>query len=151
VIREHVLGIQFFYRQDIVLIDEFSGELMNEVMPTILGSFVDAGDNLASLLSFSRTFGLLGKFALRLRKRLFFFAKESGIIDKRTIGQRGKLFESNVYPYRLASSRKHSRLDFTNEANVPLVVLTANGASLNLAHNRAMELHLHLAHLGETN
>ena len=148
-VREHVLGIKLLNYQDIMLIDQFARELMNEIMPTILDTFVDTRDDLSIFSSGRSTIGLSGEFALSLRKGLFFGLEESRVGDKRTIREGGKLLKSNVNTDHLAGRRKRFGLDLTDKTDKPFAVLPTNSASFDLAFDGSMKFDLDDSDLGQ--
>src|SRR3990167_9999456 len=58
----HIFYLKFFNTDNAKAINNFSGFLMNKIMPSIKNSFVNANNNFLGLFSFRRTFGLFRQF-----------------------------------------------------------------------------------------
>jgi len=114
-------------------------------MSAVLDSFMHTRDNFSGFIPLFGTFRLFREFALNLGESLFLFAKESRVINKRTIGQSSKLFKPDINTDSVIRDWQRLTLDFTGKTDIPFAILSADGAGFNLSFYRPVEFYLYIA------
>ena len=148
-IAEQILDVQFFNGNHAEAVDQPSGGLMAEVVPPIADALMDTRNDFLGFLSLAAPAFLFGKFALCLRKSLFFFAEEARVLDKLAIGQSREGFQANINTDGFLRRRQVFGFDFLAKAGEPLVVDTPHRAGLEFTPRLAMEFSLHLSNFGK--
>jgi hypothetical protein len=148
-ILHHALDVEFLDSDDAEPIDDAPSVLVAEVVPPVSDALMDARDNLAGFLSFTRAALLFCKFTLCFGESLFLFAEEARVLDEFAIGQSGEGFQPHVNADFLTGGPQDFGPDLAGEAGVPLVTHTADGTRLNVAVNRAVQSNGEVAYLGE--
>ena len=111
-VLDHAFDIQFLHGNHAEAVDDFTGGLVNKVVPPIANPLMDTGNNLFGLPSFSGAANLLCQLALGFGKGFFITTKEARVRYIFAIGQRCKGFQSNVYADLFLGRRQQFGADF---------------------------------------
>ena len=144
----HFFNIQLLNADYAEAVDNLPGLLMDEVMPPVGDSFVNADNNLFNLLPFKRLFLLFGQFSLSLGKCPLIRLKKTRIGNFLFIGKGGKILQSNIYSDSFIVFSQRFQFIFKGKAGVPFVVLPPDGAGFDGSSNRAVKFNLDKPYLG---
>jgi len=95
---KHRRYIEVFHTDYAVFVDDLAAFLMCEVFPAIVNSLVDFGYNFLGVLSFGRTLGLFGQFALCFGQCGFIGFEKAFSLDFSTSDNTAKVFNPASMP-----------------------------------------------------
>ena len=105
-VLDHAFYVQLFNGNHAVTVNDFAGDLVNKVMPTVANPLMDARDDLLGFPPLAGAANLFGEFPLSLCQSILVLAKEAWIFDVLTVGKRRKGFQPNVNVYFINRRRQ---------------------------------------------
>jgi len=137
-ITHHAFNIKFFNTDSTIFINNFSGFLMNKVMPFIGNPLVDTSNNLFSFFSFRGAFSLFGQFPLSFCKSLLAGLKKTRIFYFALIRKSSKIFQTNIYTNGIVGFWQRVIIIFNRKTGVPFVGSPADSECLYCAFDASM-------------
>ena len=131
---KHILFVQFFQRNDAVLIYELAAKFVCKVLAPVSDTLMDVSDNLATFCSFWRTFIGFRQSALRTRQHFLILAEKARVRDLLASRKCCEAFKANIYANRLIRLWQWFWFNFAREIGVPVTDrIPPNSQGLDLA------------------
>ena len=144
-IRHHPLDVEFFNSNQTELIDKFSCQLVNEIMPTVPNPLMDTRQYLVCFSAWLTAFRRAALFPCGFSKCFFVFAKKARVINERAIRESRELFQPNVNTNGIIGFSERNGFIFTGKTSEPLSSQPANCTGFRGSDKRSVNNHLHLS------
>ncbi len=133
-IAEHILDVQLFNGNDVEAIDQPPCCLVDEIMPSVTNTLMDARQNFVGLLAWLGTFLGFGLLPASLCQSLFIMSEEARVAYKLPIGQGQEGVQARVKANGISRRQQGRVFLFHREADEPFAPVSADGTGFDSAN-----------------